>query len=120
MNEIFLLLILLQIKHWYVDFVAQTQTELDYKGIYGDWRGITHCVNHGLGTAVCVMLPGGSNFIIAGVLIGIVDAVVHYHIDWTRSNYSNINVKEKQFWSHLGVDQMAHQITYLLFAFILS
>ncbi len=111
MSSVFLLLlILLQIKHWYIDFVIQTEEEVKHKGIYLDWRGIKHSVKHGIGTALVffffVPLEGA-------LLIGIVDAVLHYHIDWVKMNYGNRDIANPKFWNHLGLDQMAHQIVYL-------
>ena len=45
-------LILLQIKHWYIDFVNQTDEEIQHKGIYLDWIGIKHSFKHGVSTLV--------------------------------------------------------------------
>jgi len=39
---IFLTLVLLQIKHWYIDFVDQDMVEVKHKGIYGHWLGMRH------------------------------------------------------------------------------
>ena len=61
------------------------------------------------------MLPGGSDFLMAGLLLGVFDGVVHYHIDWIKMNYGNSNMKDKQFWCDFGLDQMAHQICYVFY-----
>lgn len=105
-----LLLILLQIKHWYIDFVNQSDEEVKHKGIYLDWRGMKHSVKHGLGTALIFLLfvP-----IEGALIIGFVDAVLHYHIDWIKMNYGNRDITNPKFWNHLGLDQMAHQLVYL-------
>ena len=50
MIEILAILALLQIKHWYVDFVIQTMDEVNGKGIYGNWQGIKHSLKHGVAT----------------------------------------------------------------------
>jgi hypothetical protein len=34
-------------------------------------------------------------------------------------NYSNRDITTPQFWNHLGLDQMAHQISYISFIYIL-
>ena len=116
MLEIFIILILLQIKHWYIDFVNQTDEEVAHKGIYLDWRGITHSVKHGLATFVILFLFAPFGW---AVFLGIVDAVLHYHIDWAKMNKGNRDIRTKEFWNHLGLDQMAHQISYLLIVGIL-
>lgn len=106
-----IVLVLLQIKHWYIDFVNQSEEEVKHKGIYLDWRGMKHSVKQGLGTFVVFFLVGAP----AAFILGILDAVLHYHIDWCKMNYGNRDITTPQFWNHLGLDQMAHQLSYLLF-----
>lgn len=117
MTSIFELLALLYIKHWYIDFVNQTNEEVQGKGIYGDWQGIKHSLKHGLAT-IAVMLIGGINWPSA-VVLGIVDFVTHYHIDWTKMNYGNRDISTPAFWNHLGLDQMAHNFVYLFIVWTL-
>lgn len=111
MLEIFIILILLQIKHWYIDFVNQDDEEVKHKGIYLDWRGMKHSFKQGLGTFAVLVLfaPFSWAFVLAAL-----DFILHYHIDWSKMNYGNRDITTKAFWNHLGLDQMAHQITYIL------
>jgi len=44
--EILILILLLQIKHCYADFVIQTYKQTVHKGIYRDPIGISHSVDH--------------------------------------------------------------------------
>ena len=122
LNELFLFLILLQIKHWYVDFVDQTDAEVIGKGIYGNRDGINHSAKQAIGTFVAVLLVAGFPYIAwAGLMAGI-DFIFHYHIDWAKININkkyHYTVKDKQFWAWLGADQMAHQISYLLLAWLM-
>lgn len=113
MFEILTLLILLQIKHWYVDFVIQTPQEIATKGTYGAWPGIWHSAKHGIGTLIVMLIVFSSSFLLIAVLLGIADAVVHYHIDWVKMNWGESNMQDPRFWQHLGADQMAHQLTYI-------
>lgn len=112
---IFLVLILLQFKHWYVDFVNQTNEEIQYKGEYLDWRGMKHSAKHGIATLAILWW-----FIAApwAVILAALDFVVHYHIDWFKMNFGNKDISTPAFWNHLGLDQMAHQLVYLLIAYI--
>ena len=110
--EVFLLL-LLQIKHWYIDFVNQTSLEINSKKIYGNTFGIQHSVKHGAATAVCVYIVLGFPGFFFACLMGILDAVAHYHIDYIKSNYGCIDRDQKLFWNHFGLDQLAHQLTYI-------
>lgn len=111
-----LLLALLQVKHWYVDFVNQTEEEVKHKGIYLDWRGAKHSLKHGLGTFLVVCLFASPDIALA---MGCLDFLMHYHIDWVKMNYGNRDITTPAFWNHLGLDQMAHQLGYLLIVFIL-
>lgn len=111
--EVFLLLTL-QIKHWFVDFVNQSNLEISSKGIYGNKDGILHSAKHGVGTFSCVWIILGYPGIIMAVLMGLLDAVLHYHIDWTKSNYGCRDSTKKEFWIHLGLDQLGHQLTYII------
>lgn len=109
-----IILMLLQVKHWYIDFVNQSMEEVNGKGIYGNWQGVKHSAKQGLGTFLVFALAGSPH----AFLIGLFDFVLHYHIDWCKMNYGNRDIQTPQFWNHLGLDQMAHQLSYLLFIFI--
>lgn len=108
-----LTLVFLQIKHWYIDFVDQNQAEIQHKGIYGHWLGISHSAKHGIGTATAVGLTCGPSYWPASILLGIIDAVIHYHVDWIKKNWGEPDNKKPTFWAHFGLDQMAHQLTYI-------
>lgn len=114
------LLILLQIKHWYIDFVNQSDIEVASKGNYGDIPGLWHSGKHGIFTALCVAFVTGYVYIIYAIIMGIIDFTLHYHIDWVKMNYGNRNIESPEFWNHLGLDQMAHQMVYLFIAFMMS
>lgn len=110
MIEILVILILLQIKHWYIDFVNQSDDKVADKGKYGRWLGIKHSFKHGLATFLIFFV-----FIeVEGALIvGLIDFVLHYHIDWIKMRFGNRDIRTKAFWAQLGLDQLAHQLTYI-------
>lgn len=110
MVEILLILALFQIKHWYVDFVNQSDEEVKYKGTYLDWRGVKHSLKQGIATAIVLVLFTHPAW---AIIFGIVDFLLHYHIDWLKMNKGNRDIRTKEFWNHLGLDQMAHQLTYI-------
>ena len=113
-DSIFILLALLFVKHWYIDFVNQSMEEVTGKGIYGNAYGIMHSIKHGLGTfAVFWLFIGEIQF---SLLIGFIDFVLHYHIDWLKININkryNYTTENPKFWAWLGADQLAHSLTYL-------
>lgn len=108
------MLILFQLKHWLIDFVMQSDAQIKNKGIYGDLTGISHSFEHALGTAL-VLLVFIKEYPILLIFVALLDGVLHYHIDWAKSNWGNRDISTKQFWSHLGLDQLAHQICYVLY-----
>jgi hypothetical protein len=103
-------LVMLFVKHWAVDFVWQTPRMTEEKGQYGKWHGILHSLQH----AVCTFLI----FVLAGVpfafSMATLDFITHYHIDWIKMNYGNRDITTSEFWNHLGLDQLAHSLVYLL------
>jgi hypothetical protein len=109
-------LILLQIKHWYIDFVNQTEDEVKYKGEYLDWRGVKHSLKHGIGTFFVLWIVTSWHYLGIVALIACLDFLAHYHIDWIKMNYGNRDIRTPQFWNHLGLDQMAHQMCYIAIA----
>ena len=116
---IFFILILLQIKHWYIDFVNQTSEEVAHKGIYLDWCGVKHSLKHGIATAFIFLLFAPFE---TALILGILDFLIHYHVDWAKMNINKkygYTIEQPQFWAWLGADQLAHQITYIGLAYTL-
>jgi hypothetical protein len=117
---IFTLLLLLQFKHWYIDFINQTDMEVIDKGIYGGAMGIGHSIKHGVGTLLCLVAVTGIDYLLYAVTLATVDFIMHYHIDWIKRNYGSNDMNSKEFWVDLGLDQMAHQMTYLFIAWMVA
>lgn len=113
MINLFVLVICLQIKHFICDWVIQTDYEINHKGKYFHIGGITHSLKHGVGTFL-VLLPFDINL---SFLLGLLDFITHYNIDWLKQNVTirlNLSPKDKLFWLFIGVDQLLHNFTYLL------
>lgn len=117
MNEVvFTFLILLQIKHWYIDFVNQTEAEVAGKGTYLNAVGMWHSIKHGIGTVFVSSLVFGFDYWFFCLVIGFLDFVAHYHIDWAKMNINKkyeYTIENPKFWAWLGADQLAHQLTYI-------
>lgn len=113
LDAIFILLVLLQFKHWYIDFVDQDMEEVNHKGIFLHWLGMKHSLKQGFGTYICISLIVGSEYWMYALALAWVDFGIHYLVDWAKMNFGNRDIQNPKFWAHLGLDQMAHQLTYL-------
>jgi hypothetical protein len=119
MNTIILLLTLLQIKHWIVDFVNQSEEEMACKGIYGHCLGIHHSLKHGIGTFVCLLPFTGFDNIAYTTVLAFLDFTIHYHVDYIKIHYGNNDIDDKKFWYYLGLGQLLHQLTYLTIIYLM-
>jgi len=111
-----IILILLQIKHWYIDFVNQSDEEVKHKGIYGDWRGLKHSLKHGVATVAILFLFVDLDW---ALFLGGLDFLVHYHTDYCKMRFGNRDINTKAFWAQLGLDQLVHQLTYIFIIWVL-
>jgi hypothetical protein len=105
--ELLWLFLALQVKHFICDFPLQANPFFyKNKGTYGHAGGIAHAAIHGLGT-----------WIILGWQAALLDAVVHYHIDWAKMRLNKAwklePANSEAFWILLGFDQLLHQLTYI-------
>lgn len=118
-TTVLLLLTLLFVKHFVIDFPLQKPYQWQNKGTYGHPGGLLHSGLH----------AGGTLFVLAffisfplAVLLGFLDGVIHYHVDWAKMN---LNKKlgygpttHEEFWTLLGLDQLAHALTYIGIVFL--
>jgi hypothetical protein len=59
--------------------------------------------------------------VIYAAAMGLLDFVLHYHIDWSKININkrwNYTIEDPKFWAWLGADQLAHQLTYILITYL--
>ena len=120
-NLLLLLLLLLQTKHLLADWVWQTNWMFLNKGTWGHPGGIAHAGLHGLLTLPVLVFAGLGLW--ATLLVAAVEAISHYHIDWFKARHSSRmkqSPSDKLFWVWMGVDQFAHQLTYIAILFYVS
>ena len=108
------LITLLMIKHVVADYFMQYSWMIKDKATYGASGGIHHANWHGVLTFVVLQLCGiGWPFALA---LGILDAVIHYHIDYVKSNVwksRGYGPQDQMYWVTHGIDQLAHFMTYI-------
>ena len=113
MNTILLILLLLQIKHFIVDFPLQNPYQWKNKGTYGHPGGILHSQLHA--NATFLILIFFTN-VLTAVILAVIDFLIHYHVDWAKMKLNaklRLTPTDEKFWWLLGLDQLLHQLTYL-------
>ena len=114
--EILILLLLLQIKHCYADFMIQTYAQTVRKGIYRDLVGISHTMDHVTATLVALFLFSFWHTVppLTILWIALFEGIAHYHIDWFKVRYGCKDLTNSAFWAEFGLDQLSHQLCYIL------
>lgn len=114
--QLLFLTALLQCKHFYADFVLQTYMQTVKKGVWLNPVGISHSLEHGICTLMALLIF--SFFVTVSVpvilLITLVEITIHYMIDYGKVKYGCKDQTKPIFWTQFGLDQLAHQFTYLL------
>ena len=121
--ELLILLLLLQIKHCYADFVLQTYMQTVKKGVWMDPIGISHTLDHIYCSLIALLLF--SLFVplsaISILIVSFVEGIIHYLVDYTKVKYGSKDNTKPLFWTQFGLDQLAHQATYLaMVAYLIS
>ena len=104
-------------KHFVFDFLLQGPFQFLNKGTYGHPGGILHAGLQAIGTFVVLGFFVGP---VVSFTLGVLDGVVHYHIDWAKTrlnDYLSLQPNNEKFWWLLGLDQYLHYMTY---AFLLG
>lgn len=114
---IFLILFLLILKHYLADFVFQSEYQVSQKGNYGAGGGIEHAFIHGILTVLILFTVTES--LVLAITMGLLDAVVHYHIDYVKARWGSRDPNTPRFWRELGLDQLCHYCFYIWLVWIL-
>lgn len=110
-----LLLAGFQVKHLLGDFVLQNSYILRHRRIWGHPGGLLHIAIHAALTLPLLLAAGVHGSLFFAILLG--EAVFHYHVDWVKDGWlerEGWTAHDKQYWWLMGVDQMLHQLSYLV------
>jgi len=116
-----LLVLLFQFKHLLADWVLQSAWMVKHKATWGHPGGIAHAATHAALTLPVLLIAGLG--IVAALIVALIEFVVHYQTDWAKANYTRSHghtPKDKAYWVWMGIDQFAHQITYVAILFYLT
>ena len=53
------------------------------------------------------------------IVVALLEGLYHYLIDYTKVKYGCKDNTKPQFWNQFGLDQLAHQTSYLVIAWYL-
>lgn len=121
MIEALILMFVLQVKHYYADFVIQTYAQTVRKGIYRDPVGISHSLDHIIASLIALLVASMFVTVSVPVVIAlcVAEGIIHYHIDWIKVHYGIKDITKPLFWNQFGMDQLAHQVTYLAMIYLI-
>jgi hypothetical protein len=113
--DILALLLLLQLKHCYADFHLQTYMQTVKKGVWLDPVGISHTVDHMYCSLVALLMFHFFFHLsaISIIFVTVVEGIIHYLVDYSKVKYGSKDNTKPIFWTQFGLDQLAHQITYI-------
>ena len=119
--EILILLLFFQIKHWYADFKIQTYMQTVKKGVWMHPVGISHSMEHMIASMLALLIYNIFFVINPATVIWLctVEGILHYIIDFVKVKYGCKDNTKPLFWTQFGLDQLAHQLTYLAMVWIL-
>jgi hypothetical protein len=117
---LFWALVLLEVKHFICDFVAQTGYQVRSKATYGHPGGLLHAGLHGIASLPAILVLTASPLLIAALVAA--EFVVHYHVDWLKAAITRLRTlsyDDLLYWILFGADQFLHQATYIVMLAVL-
>lgn len=117
--EIFILLVIFQIKHFICDYPLQNQYMLG-KMQANDWiRPLAaHAITHSVGTGLIALIFAPH----LTLLLIFADFVLHFIVDRLKASPTlggRWKPEQPYFWWALGADQMTHHIVNYVFIYII-
>jgi hypothetical protein len=118
MNDILLLLVAFQLKHFISDYPLQNEYMLGKMKLRGWFVPLLfHASVHALLTLAIVIYIDSSLWWLA-----LVDLIIHFTMDRIKASPNMLNrfgLDNKFFWWSLGLDQMVHHLTHYFIIYML-
>jgi len=118
-EQIFILLISFQVKHFLCDYPLQTQFMLEKSKLH-DWvlPLQQHCMVHATGTMIVLFLFADVKYLF---LYAFIDFFLHFSMDRIKASpnmLGKFKPDNKYFWWALGGDQSFHHLTHYLIIYM--
>ena len=113
------LMIGLELKHYIADNFLQPGWILAGKGNVFHPGGYAHAGIHAVLSLIVLLVMGTPIALALALFAG--EFVIHYALDYAKIHYSTgvlMDNKPRQFWMLHGIDQIAHQLTYVAMIYI--
>lgn len=121
MENVFALLVGLQIKHFAADYLLQNGWMIAGKRSLLALGGYAHAGIHIVGTWLVLSIFGLPLAFVLAVLAA--EFVIHYALDFAKAHYGDgISSADqpRKFWAANGLDQLFHHLTYLGIAYFFA
>ncbi|MEL6435715.1 MAG: DUF3307 domain-containing protein [Pseudomonadota bacterium] len=120
MQNLFILLIGLQVKHFAADYLLQTKWMISGKRSFLALGGYAHAAVHVVGTAIVLLIVGVSPGLMLAILLA--EFIAHYLFDYAKAHYgAGISSADapRRYWAAHGLDQLLHHLTYVAIIYTL-
>ena len=116
---LFLLLVMLQVKHLLADYVLQFGFMLRGREDFFHAGRLAHVSIQAIGSGLVLFVLGTE----AGLLqvLVVAESVAHYLIDWSKAAWvanRALTPQDRSFWWATGADQCLHQLSYLAICWV--
>jgi hypothetical protein len=114
-------LVVLEVKHFIIDYTLQSSYQYKNKGTYGHPGGIIHAAFQALGSLPAFLVITPSLGLGAAIIVG--EFIVHYHVDWAKEQLNKRLKVERgtaMYWFIFGADQLLHHLTYIAIVALLA
>lgn len=113
-ESLFILLVMLQVKHLFADYGLQFGFMLRGRDDFFHAGRLAHVAIHAAGSGLALFVLGTQ----AGLLqvLVVAEGVAHYLIDWSKAAWvakRALTPQDRGFWWATGADQCLHQLSYL-------
>lgn len=119
MALIFAMMSGLLFKHFLADYVMQPKWMLSAKGRLDAPGGYAHAGLHAVGSGVVLIACGIGATLVAVLMTA--EFVIHFAIDFAKDRFTlraDASRNPQRYWMLHGLDQLAHQMTYVAIAWI--
>jgi hypothetical protein len=114
-------LVVLEVKHFIIDYTLQSSYQYKNKGKYGHPGGIIHAGFQALGSLPAFLVITPSLGLAAAIVVG--EFIIHYHVDWAKEQLNQRLKVERgtaTYWFIFGADQLLHHLSYIAIVALLA